>query len=184
MSPYLKVQIADAGNFTVEIRRLRSRPLRATASHYRDIAFATSGQPMPTNAVRRFSSAVAWPRSAKTRRNYGQAQQASKAGALRPLAVTVERSIKSRSPQSHHYRSRGPVRHGLKSPDSARALVSLSTLALSHLDQERHRPVTHEVDHSGATAFEANHRIFMMRTPSSLDILSALRTSPLGYRRP
>ena len=93
--PALKVQIANAGNFTVEIRRLSKCLWPAhrhsiTAYCLRHQWSADTKQTQSGDSVSRGLGHA----SAKTRRNYGQAQQASKAGALRPLAVTVERSIK------------------------------------------------------------------------------------------
>ena len=93
--PVLKVQIANAGNFTVEIRRLSKCLWPAhrhsiTAYCLRHQWSADTKQTQSGDSVSRGLGHT----SAKTRRNYGQAQQASKAGVLRPLAITAERSIK------------------------------------------------------------------------------------------
>ena len=109
--PALKVQIANAGNFTVEIRRLSkclwpAHPQAITAYCLRHQWSADTKRTQSGDSVSRGLGHA----SAKTRRNYGQAQQASKAGALRPLAVTVERSIKplSTKPPLSKARSSAP----------------------------------------------------------------------------
>ena len=99
--PVLRVQIANAGNFTVEIRRLckclwPAHRQAITAYCLRHQWAADAKRTQSADSVSRGLGHA----SAKTRRNYGQAQQASKAGALRPLAVTVERSIKPLSTKS------------------------------------------------------------------------------------
>ena len=99
--PVLKVQIANAGNFTVEIRRLckclwPAHRQAITAYCLRHQWAADAKRTQSADSVSRGLGHA----SAKTRRNYGQAQQASKVGALRPLAITVERSIKPLSTKS------------------------------------------------------------------------------------
>jgi hypothetical protein len=108
--PALKVQIANAGNFTVEIRRLSkclwpAHPQAITAYCLRHQWSADTKRTQSGDSVSRGLGHA----SAKTRRNYGQAQQASKAGALRPLAVTVERSIKPLSTTSPLLKARASV---------------------------------------------------------------------------
>ena len=109
--PNLHVQIPNPGNFTVEVRRLGKCLWPAhrhsiTAYCLRHQWAADIKSTRSADSVSRGLGHV----SAKTRRNYGQAQQASKAGALRPLAVTVERSIKplSTKPPLSKARSSAP----------------------------------------------------------------------------
>ena len=99
--PILHVEIASAVNFTVEVRRLSKslwpiHPHSVTGYCFRHQWAADAKRTQSGDSV----SCGLGHASAKTRRNYGQAQQASKAGALRPLAVTVERSIKPLSTKS------------------------------------------------------------------------------------
>ncbi len=108
--PVLKAQIANAGNFTVEIRRLCKSLWPAnrqaiTAYCLRHQWAADAKRTQSADSVSRGLGHA----SAKTRRNYGQAQQASKAGALRPLAVTVERGIKPLSTKSPLSKARPSV---------------------------------------------------------------------------
>ncbi len=108
--PVLKAQIANAGNFTVEIRRLCKSLWPAnrqaiTAYCLRHQWAADAKRTQSADSVSRGLGHA----SAKTRRDYGQAQQASKAGALRPLAVTVERSIKPLSTTSPLLKARASV---------------------------------------------------------------------------
>ena len=43
--------------------------------------------------------------SAKTRRNYGQANQASSRHALRPIAIEAERSVRPATAKAPHHRA-------------------------------------------------------------------------------
>ena len=108
--PILHVQIPNPGNFTVEVRRLGKCLWPAhrhsiTAYCLRHQWAADIKSTRSADSVSRGLGHV----SAKTRRNYGQAQQASKAGALRPLAVTVERGIKPLSTKSPLSKARPSV---------------------------------------------------------------------------
>lgn len=97
----LQVQISSTSNFTVEIRRL-SKSLWPAHTHaitaycFRHQWAADAKRTQPADSVSQGLGHL----SAKTRSNYGQAQQARRTGMLDPLAISAERSIRPLSRQA------------------------------------------------------------------------------------
>lgn len=94
----LQVQISSTINFTVEIRRLSkslwpAHPHAITAYCFRHQWAADAKRTQPADSVSQGLGHL----SAKTRSNYGQAQQSRQTGMLDPLAISAERSIRPTS---------------------------------------------------------------------------------------
>lgn len=94
----LQVQIPSRSNFTVEIRRLSkslwpAHPHAITAYCFRHQWAADAKRTQPADSVSQGLGHL----SAKTRSNYGQAQQARQTGMLDPLAISAERSVRPMS---------------------------------------------------------------------------------------